>query len=180
MTKPSDEPERRGWTGSPLTSREIEMVRLLAVGETPQEIARHLHLGEEQVRQDFEAIPPKLHAHTRWQAVVRARHLGLIEQPASRHQVGVRMRGRLWKGEHDLGTVTMANAEINMDAMQDGPLRKQLGPRIQAAVDAIGAMRGGYGDQNDVELFPPGTEEWFGAVMTMAIGAMEGLSFKIL
>jgi DNA-binding NarL/FixJ family response regulator len=61
-----------------LTSREMEVTRLIARGETNAEIAGHLFLGETTVKSHVTSILAKLGARDRIQVVVRCYEAGLI------------------------------------------------------------------------------------------------------
>jgi DNA-binding NarL/FixJ family response regulator len=63
----------------PLTRTEIEVVRLLARGESSQGVARQLHMSGLMVRQHIQSILEKLQVHSRLEATVRARDLGLLD-----------------------------------------------------------------------------------------------------
>jgi DNA-binding NarL/FixJ family response regulator len=62
----------------PLSEREIEILRLLAVGLTNRRIAERLNLAEGTVKNYVTNILGKLGARDRTQAAIRARELGLI------------------------------------------------------------------------------------------------------
>ncbi len=62
----------------PLTSREVEVLQLLAEGYANRAIARRLHVSEHTVKFHVAAIMAKLHAQSRTDAVVRAARLGLV------------------------------------------------------------------------------------------------------
>jgi DNA-binding NarL/FixJ family response regulator len=59
-----------------LTYREMDVLRLLDQRLTNKEIARHLNISTETVRQHTVKLFHKLHVHNRRQAVVAARTLG--------------------------------------------------------------------------------------------------------
>ncbi|MDX1993999.1 MAG: LuxR C-terminal-related transcriptional regulator [bacterium] len=63
----------------PLTEREIDILRLMAEGLSNPEIAERLVLGTETVRWYTKQIYGKLGVHSRTQASMRARDLGLLE-----------------------------------------------------------------------------------------------------
>jgi DNA-binding NarL/FixJ family response regulator len=63
----------------PLTPREIEVVRLLARGHLSQEVERRLQLGPGVMRGLIQSILEKMQVHTRAEAILRARDLGLLE-----------------------------------------------------------------------------------------------------
>ncbi|OLF16031.1 response regulator [Actinophytocola xanthii] len=64
-----------------LTSREREVLALIADGESNSVIARRLSLSPKTVRNHVSSIFTKLHVADRAQAIVRARKAGLGEQP---------------------------------------------------------------------------------------------------
>lgn len=63
---------------SDLTSREIEVLHLLAEGSANRAIAQQLGISEHTVKFHINAIMSKLHAQSRTEAVVQAIKLGLI------------------------------------------------------------------------------------------------------
>ncbi|MEV4256572.1 response regulator transcription factor, partial [Spirillospora sp. NPDC049652] len=62
----------------PLTSRELEVLRLLARGRTNAELAAHLHLSEATVKTHVARILSKLDLRDRAQAIIVAYETGLI------------------------------------------------------------------------------------------------------
>jgi DNA-binding NarL/FixJ family response regulator len=62
-----------------LTSREVEVLRLLAGGYSNREIATALHLAEGTVKNHVSTVLLKLGARDRTRAVLRALHHGLLE-----------------------------------------------------------------------------------------------------
>ncbi len=64
-----------------LTSREREVLALIADGESNATIARRLSLSPKTVRNHVSSIFAKLHVADRAQAIVRARKAGFGEQP---------------------------------------------------------------------------------------------------
>jgi NarL family two-component system response regulator LiaR len=62
----------------PLTPREMEVLRLLAQGQSNKEIARTLHLVEETVKSHVRHILAKLAVQSRTQAVLAAIRLGIV------------------------------------------------------------------------------------------------------
>ena len=62
----------------PLTSRELEVLEMLAAGQSNQSIARQLVISLDTVKKHVTHILGKLGAVNRTEAVSRARHLGLI------------------------------------------------------------------------------------------------------
>jgi DNA-binding NarL/FixJ family response regulator len=74
-------PSREQATGAPaeeLTSRELEVLQLLAEGLPNKTIAHRLEISEHTVKFHVNAILGKLDAQSRTEAVVRATRLGLI------------------------------------------------------------------------------------------------------
>ncbi len=63
----------------PLTERELEVLRLMAAGMSNPLIAEKLFIGVETVRWYAKEIYSKLGVHTRTEASMRARDLGLLE-----------------------------------------------------------------------------------------------------
>lgn len=63
---------------SPLSDRELDVVRLLAGGRSNREIAGALHLAEGTVKNHVTNVLGKLGARDRTQAALRARELGLV------------------------------------------------------------------------------------------------------
>ncbi|MFD8216269.1 response regulator transcription factor [Streptomyces sp. NPDC059697] len=64
-----------------LTSRETEILELLADGMNNRQIARRLFLAEKTVRNYVSRIFTKLEVHDRAAAVLRARDAGFGDQP---------------------------------------------------------------------------------------------------
>ena len=62
----------------PLSSRELEVLRLLAAGRRNQEIAEELVVALSTVKKHVTHILDKLGAANRTQATARARELGLL------------------------------------------------------------------------------------------------------
>ena len=75
-------PESTAHPGSvlvePLSSREIEVLRLIAAGLTNQEIADHLYISVRTAKKHVQNINSKLDAHSRTHALARARELNLL------------------------------------------------------------------------------------------------------
>jgi LuxR family transcriptional regulator, maltose regulon positive regulatory protein len=76
-------PRRRGGLAvpgllAPLTSRELEVLALLAAGEPNHVIAEELVITLDTVKRHVSHILGKLGAANRTQAVARARELGLL------------------------------------------------------------------------------------------------------
>ncbi len=63
----------------PLSERELELLRLVAVGRSNQEIAQELFLALGTVKKHLNNIFGKLEAQSRTQAIVRARELNLLQ-----------------------------------------------------------------------------------------------------
>jgi DNA-binding NarL/FixJ family response regulator len=61
-----------------LTAREIEVLRLMAVGRTPREIAERLVISPKTVSSHLQRIHTKLAVNSRSQAVALAYQLGLV------------------------------------------------------------------------------------------------------
>jgi two-component system, NarL family, response regulator LiaR len=84
-TGPTKEPprepagERRAPPQGPLTPRELEVLRLLATGQTNRQIAKELHLSLSTVKRNLERIIAKLGVSDRTQAAVKAVELRLID-----------------------------------------------------------------------------------------------------
>jgi len=70
-------------SGSPLTSREKEVLQLVAQGKTNREIGARLFITEYTVKNHLRSILSKLHVHSRVQAATYALREGLIEDPSS-------------------------------------------------------------------------------------------------
>lgn len=62
----------------PLSTRELEVLRLVAGGYTNREIAGALHLAEGTVKNHVSAVLVKLNARDRTNAVLRALHEGIL------------------------------------------------------------------------------------------------------
>jgi LuxR family maltose regulon positive regulatory protein len=62
----------------PLTEREIEIVRLLALGLSNQQISERLYLALSTVKSYNQRLFAKLHVQRRTEAIARARELGLV------------------------------------------------------------------------------------------------------
>ncbi|MGD9525407.1 response regulator [Pseudonocardia sp.] len=58
--------------------REVEVLKLMAMGMTTRDVAEELHLSVNTVRSYTQTLMEKLGAHTRVQAIVQARRLQLI------------------------------------------------------------------------------------------------------
>lgn len=62
-----------------LTAREVEILRLIAVGQANKQIARRLDISEKTVRNHVSNMYEKLHIYDRSQAVLYAVRKGLVE-----------------------------------------------------------------------------------------------------
>jgi NarL family two-component system response regulator LiaR len=63
-----------------LTPREVEVLRLVARGQTNQQIARNLFISVSTVKRHIQRITAKLEVSDRVQAAVRAIELGLLDE----------------------------------------------------------------------------------------------------
>jgi DNA-binding NarL/FixJ family response regulator len=73
--------ERRGSRPAPsLTSREVEILRLVVRGQTNQQIARTLSISASTVKRHVRHISEKLEVSERVQAAVRAVELGVLDE----------------------------------------------------------------------------------------------------
>jgi PAS domain S-box-containing protein len=70
--------ERQGLPLEPLTTRELEVLQLLPLGKTNQQIARDLAVNHSTIKTHVEHIIGKLEVSDRTQAAVRAIELGLF------------------------------------------------------------------------------------------------------
>ena len=71
-------PARPAPLAEPLTTRELEILRLLAAGYSNREIAGRLYITEGTVKNHVSDILGKLGVHDRTQAALKARDLGLL------------------------------------------------------------------------------------------------------
>jgi LuxR family maltose regulon positive regulatory protein len=62
----------------PLTARELDVLRLIAAGQSNPEIARTLYVEVNTVKTHVKNVYGKLGIHSRVQAADRARELGLL------------------------------------------------------------------------------------------------------
>ena len=62
----------------PLTDRELEVLRLVAIGQSNEEIAATLVISSETVKKHLKNIYGKLEVHSRLEAVNRAREAGVL------------------------------------------------------------------------------------------------------
>ena len=61
-----------------MSPRELDVLRLMAVGLSNAEIARKLYLTVNTLKAHTNSIYGRLDVHSRMQAVIRARELGLL------------------------------------------------------------------------------------------------------
>ena len=71
-------PSRPAPRVEPLTTRELEILRLLAAGHSNREIGNRLYITEGTVKNHVTEILGKLEVHDRTQAALKARDLGLV------------------------------------------------------------------------------------------------------
>jgi LuxR family maltose regulon positive regulatory protein len=62
----------------PLTEREMEVLRLLAAGMSSPEIAQHFVVSINTVKTQLKSVYGKLDAHSRDEAIAKARALQLL------------------------------------------------------------------------------------------------------
>ena len=67
-----------GPDATPLSSREIQIVRLVAAGQSNKQVARSLFLSENTIESHLRRRNTKLGTSTRTQAIARARDIGAI------------------------------------------------------------------------------------------------------
>jgi DNA-binding NarL/FixJ family response regulator len=65
----------------PLTTRELEILRLLSAGRTTKEICAELSIAPNTLRTHVQNVTAKLHVHSKLEAVVAALKLGLVDPP---------------------------------------------------------------------------------------------------
>ncbi len=61
-----------------LSERELEILRMLATGLPPEEVARKLYLSPFTLKAHARNIDAKLRVHTRVEALNKAREVGMI------------------------------------------------------------------------------------------------------
>jgi DNA-binding NarL/FixJ family response regulator len=71
-------------TAAGLTARELEILRLIAVGQTPREISERLVISPKTVSSHLQRTLAKMSVHSRSQAVAQAYKLGLVFLDADR------------------------------------------------------------------------------------------------
>jgi NarL family two-component system response regulator LiaR len=79
----SPENEKQRLSEQVLSERDIEILRLLAKGQSNQEIAEQLFIAEKTVRNRLSIIYRKLHLDNRTQAALYALREGLVDPPQS-------------------------------------------------------------------------------------------------
>src|SRR5207245_332925 len=62
-----------------LTAREVEILKLIAIGQANKQIARRLNISDKTVRNHVSNMYEKLHIYDRSQAVLYAVRKGLVE-----------------------------------------------------------------------------------------------------
>jgi LuxR family maltose regulon positive regulatory protein len=70
--------ETEGGLLDPLSARELDVLRLMATSLTTPQMAEELVVSVNTVRTHVQHIYQKLDAHSRYEAVTRARELGLL------------------------------------------------------------------------------------------------------
>jgi LuxR family maltose regulon positive regulatory protein len=78
QTCPDSDPDPNGELIDPLSERELEVLRIMALGKTNQQIADRLVVARGTVKAHSASIFRKLAVTNRTQAVVRARQLGIL------------------------------------------------------------------------------------------------------
>jgi DNA-binding NarL/FixJ family response regulator len=71
---------RESRLANPLTSREAEVLRLVAKGQTNQQISRTLAISPSTVKRHIRRVSAKLGVRDRVQAAVRAVELGVLDE----------------------------------------------------------------------------------------------------
>ena len=79
--KQMSRPEREQVTGLRLTERELEVLRFVAKGLNNREIAKHLFISENTVKNHVRNILEKLQLHSRMEAVMYAVREKLLDLP---------------------------------------------------------------------------------------------------
>jgi LuxR family maltose regulon positive regulatory protein len=75
---PAVPPDQPALPLDPLSSRELEVLRLLGTDLTGPEIAAELVVSVNTVKTHIRRIYSKLDAHSRYEAVTRAKEVGLL------------------------------------------------------------------------------------------------------
>ena len=102
----------------PLTSRELEVLQLLAAGMPNQNIARELVVSLDTVKKHVGHVLGKLGAASRTEAVALARQLALIPSGAPLH--GPRQTGFGVQAEHDVPQAQLGVHDFGADGRIDG------------------------------------------------------------
>jgi DNA-binding NarL/FixJ family response regulator len=68
----------RSANGASLTARELEILRLVAAGRSPRQVAAELVISPKTVASHLQRVLTKLSVHSRAQAVARAYELGFV------------------------------------------------------------------------------------------------------
>lgn len=81
---PADTPDAAGHgeRAPDLTSREVQILQMLADGASPQEVAGRLFISPKTVRNHLSKVYDKLDVNSRSQAIVEALRLGVIDLPS--------------------------------------------------------------------------------------------------
>ena len=79
LLAPQPEPIRPGGPGGELSEREVEVLRLIALGHTQADIAEQLYISVRTVESHRSHIHQKLGLRTRADLVAFARHAGLLD-----------------------------------------------------------------------------------------------------
>ena len=85
LLAPDAAPARPGGPGGQLSDREVEVLRLIALGHTHAEIAAELYVSVRTVETHRSHIHQKLGLRTRAELVRFARDAGLLDQEPTRH-----------------------------------------------------------------------------------------------
>jgi ATP/maltotriose-dependent transcriptional regulator MalT len=86
--RPDGPPQHGGSVPGPLSTRELEVLRMLRSEYSLPEIARHLFVSYNTAKTHTQTIYRKLGVSTRSSAVQRARELGYLERPPGEHAAG--------------------------------------------------------------------------------------------
>jgi LuxR family maltose regulon positive regulatory protein len=78
VEEPRLEPAELGDLVEPLSDRELEVLRLIAVGLSNREVAETLVITLSTAKNHVRSIYSKLDVHSRTQAIARAKELGLL------------------------------------------------------------------------------------------------------
>lgn len=78
VSRPAEKPARAA-EHPKLTPREVEILRLIAHGQSTDQISERLHIARETVRNHVRAILKKLEVHSRIEAIAVARAQGVLD-----------------------------------------------------------------------------------------------------